>query len=55
MQILSVPATPSKSQKTNSRIDDQLAEIYELSEEEGALMTKGLKPWKDTTRVKADM
>lgn len=34
---------------------DQLAEIYELTEEERELMTKDLKPWKDKTSVTADM
>jgi len=36
-------------------LDDQLAEIYELIEEERESMTKDLKPWKDKTSVTADM
>ena len=35
-------------------LDDQLAEIYELTEEERELMRKNLKPWKDKVDVEAD-
>lgn len=36
-------------------LDDQLAAIYNLTEDERNLMTKELKPWKDKTSVTADM
>lgn len=36
-------------------LDDQLAKIYNLTEDERNLMTKDLKPWKDKTSVTADM
>lgn len=35
-------------------LDDQLAKIYELTEEEQELMRKDLKPWKDKVDVEAD-
>lgn len=36
-------------------LDDQLAEIYNLSEAERTLMAKGLRPWKDKNSVTSDM
>lgn len=36
-------------------LDDQLAAIYNLTQDERNLMTKDLKPWKDKTSVTADM
>lgn len=35
-------------------LDDQLAEIYELSEDERELMRKDLKPWRDKWNVEAN-
>jgi hypothetical protein len=47
--------TEPKVKKTDAYYINKLAEIYELSEEERALMTKDLEPWKDKTSVTADM
>lgn len=35
-------------------LDEQLAKIYELTEEEQELMAKSIKPWKDKLDVDAD-
>lgn len=53
-EILDKPGTFLDFNKPET-LDDQLAEIYGLSEEERELMTKDLKPWKDKTSVTADM
>jgi len=52
-EILDRPGTFLDFSKPET-LDDQLAEIYELTEEERELMRKNLKPWKDKVDVEAD-
>lgn len=53
-EILDKPGTFLDFSKPET-LDDQLAKIYNLTEDERNLMTKDLKPWKDKTSVTADM
>lgn len=53
-EILDKPGTFLDFSKPET-LDDQLARIYNLTEDERNLMTKDLKPWKDKTSVTADM
>jgi hypothetical protein len=53
-EILDKPGTFLDFTKPET-LDDQLAAIYNLTEDERNLMTKDLKPWKDKTSVTADM
>lgn len=53
-EILDKPGTFLDFSKPEA-LDDQLAKIYNLTEDERNLMTKDLKPWKDKTSVTADM
>ena len=52
-EILDKPGTFLDFNKPET-LDDQLAEIYGLTEEERELMRKDLKPWKDKIDVEAD-
>lgn len=39
---------------TVDEIDDQLAKIYELTDDERELMRSSIKPWKDKNSLTAD-